>query len=63
MNVSEAADRIWEGDARGEVRRMVYGVDFYPRTHWHVNVSHYRDRLQFTGQGVQTLLAQLHLYL
>ena len=54
----------WEGgDPRGEIRRMVYGLDFYPRTHWHVNVSYYRDRLQFHRAGVETLLAQLHLYL
>ncbi len=54
----------WEdGDPRGEIRRMVYGLDFYPRTHWHVNVSYYRDRLQFHDLGVRTLLAQLHLYL
>ena len=26
-------------DPRGEVRRIVYGLDFYPRTHWHVNLS------------------------
>ena len=55
--------RWTDGDPRGEIRRMVYGVDFYPRTHWHVNLSYYRDRLQFSGRGVQTLLAQLHLYL
>ena len=54
----------WEdGDPRGEIRRMVYGLDFYPRTHWHVNVSHYRDRLPYYGVRAQTLLAQLHLYL
>ena len=54
----------WEdGDPRGEIRRMVYGLDFYPRTHWHVNVSHYRDRLPYHGVRAQTLLAQLHLYL
>ena len=54
----------WDnGDPRGEVRRMVYGLDFYPRTHWHVNVSYYRDRLTFHDLGVRTFLAQLHLYL
>ena len=42
---------------------MVYGLDFYPRTHWHVNVSYYRDYLPFNGQRLQTLLAQLHVYL
>ena len=55
--------RWTDGDPRGEVRRMVYGLDFYPRTHWHVNLSYYRDRLQFSGRRTKTLLAQLHLYL
>ena len=55
--------RWTDGDPRGEVRRMAYGVDFYPRTHWHVNVSYYRDRLQFSGRRTRTLLVQLHLYL
>ena len=55
--------RRTDTDPRGEVRRLVYGVDFYPRTHWHVNVSYYRDRLPLTGRRTQTLLAQLHLYL
>ena len=50
-------------DPRGEIRRLVYGVDFYPRTHWHVNLSYYRDRLPLTDRRRQTLLAQLHLYL
>ena len=55
--------RRTDTDPRGEVRRMVYGLDFYPRTHWHVNVSYYRDRLTFSGGRIRTLLAQLHLYL
>ncbi len=55
--------RRTDTDPRGEVRRLVYGVDFYPRTHWHVNLSYYRDRLPFTGRRTRTLLAQLHLYL
>ena len=55
--------RWTDADPRGEVRRIVYGLDFYPRTHWHVNLSHYRDRLPFSGRRVRTLLAQLHLYL
>ena len=50
-------------DPRGEVRRIVYGLDFYPRTHWHVNLSYYRDLLPFRDRRVRTLLAQLHLYL
>ena len=56
--------RRWtDTDPRGEVRRMVYGLDFYPRTHWHVNLSYYRDHLPLTGVRVRTLLAQLHVYL
>ena len=50
-------------DPWGEVRRMVYGLDFYPRTHWHVNLSYYRDHRRFGDLRTQTLLAQLHLYL
>ena len=55
--------RWTDNDPRGEFRRMVFGLDLYPRTHWHVNVSYYRDRLQFSGVRTRTLLAQLHLYL
>ena len=55
--------RWTDTDPRREVRRLAYGVDFYLRTHWHVNVSYYRDRLPFSGGRIRTLLAQLHLYL
>ena len=55
--------RWTETDPRGEARRTAFGLDFYPRTHWHVNLSYYRDHLQLTGVSMQTLLAQLHLYL
>jgi hypothetical protein len=55
--------RWTDTDPRGEIRRLVYGLDFYPRTHWHVNLSYYRDRLPFSGRTTRTLLAQLHLYL
>lgn len=48
---------------RAEIHRMVYGLDLYPRTHWHVNLSWYRDRFVFSGRLHQRLLAQLHLYL
>ncbi len=51
------------GEPRAEVRRMVYGLDFYPRTHWHVNLSWYRDRFVFSDRLDTRLLAQLHLYL
>ena len=46
-----------------EIRRMVLGLDLYPRTHWHVNLSWYRDRFVFSDRLDRRLLAQLHLYL
>ena len=55
--------RWTDTDPRGEVRRMVYGLDLYPRTHWHVNLSYYRDHAPLGGVRIRTLLAQLHLYL
>ena len=50
--------RRTDTDPRREVRRLVYGVDFYPRTHWHVNLSWYRDRFPFSGGRNRTLLVQ-----
>ena len=55
--------RWTDKDLLGEVRRMVYGLDFYPRTHWHVSLSYYRDHLRFGNLHTQSLLVQLHLYL
>ena len=55
--------RRTDTDPRSEIRRLVYGLDIYPRTHWHVNLSWYRDRLPFNDRSTRTLLAQLHLYL
>ena len=55
--------RWTDSDPRGEVRRMVYGLDLYPRTHWHVNLSYYRDYAPLGGLRIRTFLAQLHLYL
>ena len=55
--------RWTDTDPRGEIRRIVYGLDLYPRTHWHVNLSYYRDHLPLGGRRMRTLLAQLHLYL
>ncbi len=48
---------------RAEIRRMVYGLDLYPRTHWHVNLSWYRDRFVSSDRLDRRLLLQLHLYL
>ena len=55
--------RWTDRDPRANVRRMVYGLDFYPRTHWHVNLSYYRDHHRFHDLRTRTFLAQLHLYL
>lgn len=46
-----------------EIRRMVYGLDLYPRTHLHLNLSWYRDRFVFSDRLDRRLLLQLHLYL
>ena len=62
LRVSPQAYRL-SGEPRAEVFRMVYGLDLYPRTHWHINLSWYRDRFVFSGRLNQQLLAQLHLYL
>ena len=51
------------GDPRAEIRRMVYGLDLYPRTHWHVSLSWYRDRFVFNDRLDSRWLGQLHLYL
>ena len=48
---------------RAEIRRMVLGLDLYPRTHWHVNLSLYRDRFVSSDRLDRRLLLQLHLYL
>ena len=48
---------------RAEIRRVVYGLDLYPRTHWHVNLSWYRDRFVSSDRLDRRLLLQLHLYL
>lgn len=62
LRISPQAYRV-PGNPRAEIRRMVYGLDFHPRTHWHLNLSWYRDRFVFSGRLDTRLLAQLHLYL
>jgi hypothetical protein len=42
---------------------MVYEANLFPRTHWNVDVSYYRDETRTTGLVYKTFLAQLHLYL
>ena len=60
---SVAAGALDRQGPLGEVRRMVYGLDFYPRTHWHVSLSYYRDHFRFGDMHTKTFMAQLHLYL
>jgi hypothetical protein len=51
------------GDAPGlsGSRRLEFGADLLPRTHWNVNISYYHDHS--SNIGTSTLVAQLHLYL
>ena len=51
------------GNPPAEIRRMTYGLDLYPRTHWHISLSWYRDRFVFRDRLDSRWLAQLHLYL
>jgi hypothetical protein len=51
------------GDTSGGTFRMVYEANLFPRTHWNVDVSYYRDETRTTGLVYKTFLAQLHLYL
>jgi hypothetical protein len=43
------------------LRRLGFGADVLPRTHWNVNVVYYRDRA--FDANTSTVVAQLHLYL
>ncbi len=49
--------------AGGGVVRLVFEADLLPRTHWNVDLSHYRDRDCQSGLVAHTTLLQLHLYL
>ncbi|MDE2882465.1 MAG: hypothetical protein OXP70_11460 [Acidobacteriota bacterium] len=62
LRVSPQRYRVRD-NPRAEIHRMVYGLDLYLRTHWHVNLSWYRDRFVSSGRLHQRVLAQLHLYL
>ena len=62
LRVSPQAYRV-SGEPQAEIRRMVYGLDLYPRTHWHLNLSWYRDRFVFSDRLNTRLLAQFHVYL
>jgi hypothetical protein len=51
------------GDPSGGVDRLLFEVDFLPRTHWNVDLSFYRDSARGTDAVTKIFLAQLHLYL
>jgi hypothetical protein len=44
-----------------DLRRLEFAADLWPRTHWNVNVSYYRDHV--FGASTTALLAQWHMYL
>jgi len=46
-----------------ELRRLVFEVDFLPRTHFNLGVSYYHDHNHTFEINSNTLLTQLHLYL
>jgi hypothetical protein len=51
------------GDTSGGTFRWVFEVNFLPRTHWNIDVSHYRDKGRSNDVVTKTTLLQLHLYL
>ena len=51
------------GDTSGGTFRWVFEVNLLPRTHWNVDISHYRDKGRSNDIVTKTTLLQLHLYL
>jgi hypothetical protein len=51
------------GNSGGGAFRTVIEADLFPRTHFNVDVSFYRDLDRRTSLVTRTILAQLHLYL
>ena len=51
------------GDTSGGVFRMAFELNLLPRTHWNLDLSHYRDRSRVVDVVTKTTLLQLHLYL
>jgi hypothetical protein len=43
--------------------RWSAGASLFPRTHWNVGLTFYRDKVENAASAVETFLAQLHLYL
>ena len=61
LKVSPQLRTAGEAPGAPQLRRLVLAADVMPRTHWHVNVSFYRDHA--VDVSTSTLLAQLHLFL
>ena len=51
------------GDTSGGTFRWAFELNLLPRTHWNVDLSHYRDKGRSNDVVVKTTLLQLHLYL
>ncbi len=51
------------GNTSGGSWRLAGEVDFFPRTHWQLAFSYYRDASRVSSIVSNTWLAQLHLYL
>jgi hypothetical protein len=51
------------GDTSGGTFRWAFELNLLPRTHWNVDLSHYRDKGRTNDIVTKTTLLQLHLYL
>jgi hypothetical protein len=51
------------GDTSSGTFRTVLEADLYPRTHWNVDISVYRDVDRKSSLVTRTIMAQLHMYL
>ena len=51
------------GDTSGGTIRWVFELNLLPRTHWNVDLSHYRDKGRSNDIVTKTTLLQLHLYI
>jgi len=51
------------GDTSGGTLRWVFELNLLPRTHWNIDLSHYRDKGRTNDIVTKTTLLQLHLYL
>jgi hypothetical protein len=50
-------------DTSGGLFRLAFDTDWYPRTHFNVEITYYRDQERVHDLVTHTVLAQLHLYL